>query len=183
MEQPPATPGSAGPTRAALVLGVGLGGFFDGIVFHQVLQWHHVLSNQVPPTTVAQLELNTLADGLFHSGTWVVTVVGVWLLARSRGVWARASARGADRGEPNGAGPPGRRLAGGVVAGWGGFNLVEGIVDHYVLQLHHVRAGPDAALYDAAFLVWGALFVALGWWLAREPAIRRAQPSPRTSRT
>ena len=27
-----------------LLLGVGLGGFVDGIVFHQVLQWHHVLT-------------------------------------------------------------------------------------------------------------------------------------------
>ncbi len=29
----------------ATILGVGLGGFVDGIVLHQVLQWHHMLSS------------------------------------------------------------------------------------------------------------------------------------------
>jgi uncharacterized membrane protein len=28
-----------------LLLGIGLGGFFDGIVLHQILQWHHMLSD------------------------------------------------------------------------------------------------------------------------------------------
>ncbi|HEX2578333.1 MAG TPA: DUF2243 domain-containing protein, partial [Aquihabitans sp.] len=55
-----------------VLLGVGLGGFVDGIVLHQVLQWHHVLSDtgDHPTTTVAGLEANTLADGVFHAGTW-----------------------------------------------------------------------------------------------------------------
>ncbi len=26
-----------------LLVGLGLGGFFDGIVLHQLLQWHHML--------------------------------------------------------------------------------------------------------------------------------------------
>ncbi len=25
------------------ILGLGLGGFFDGIVLHQILQWHHLI--------------------------------------------------------------------------------------------------------------------------------------------
>ena len=29
---------------AGSVLGMALGGFFDGILLHQVLQWHHFLS-------------------------------------------------------------------------------------------------------------------------------------------
>jgi hypothetical protein len=32
------------PTEAGVFLGLGLGGFFDGIVLHQVLQWHHMVS-------------------------------------------------------------------------------------------------------------------------------------------
>src|SRR5215203_241764 len=59
---------------AAILLGVGLGGFFDGIVLHQILQWHHLVSTPAPPDTLANLELNTLFDGLFHGATWVVTV-------------------------------------------------------------------------------------------------------------
>ncbi len=39
-----------GPLVAAgLVLGVGFGGFVDGIVLHQILQWHNMLSSVVPP--------------------------------------------------------------------------------------------------------------------------------------
>jgi uncharacterized membrane protein len=169
--------------RAAVVLGVGLGGFFDGIVFHQLLQWHHVLSSTVSPASVAGLELNTLADGVFHSATWVVTVAGVWLLVRARGAWADGRAMGT---------APGRLVLGGGIAGWGGFNLVEGIIDHYVLGIHHVRPGPDEALYDLAFLAWGALFAVLGWWLARSrrgaaaaeaPAPAPVRPEPSRSRT
>jgi uncharacterized membrane protein len=144
--------------RAAVVLGVGLGGFFDGIVFHQVLQWHHMVSTPVPPDSIANLQLNTLLDGAFHATTWVITVVGVWLLLRAAGERRLADA--------------GRVLAGGILAGWGAFNLVEGVVDHYLLGIHHVRPGPDAALYDAAFLAWGAVFVGIGWWLLRSVAGR-----------
>lgn len=32
----------------AAVLGFALSGFFDGVLLHQILQWHHLLS-LVPP--------------------------------------------------------------------------------------------------------------------------------------
>ncbi|MEO3814967.1 DUF2243 domain-containing protein, partial [Sphaerisporangium sp. B11E5] len=96
--------GSEGQPSVALpgaVLGVGLGGFVDGIVLHQVLQWHHMLSSTdsdnigiryYPVDTVAGLRMNTLWDGLFHVFTWVAVLVGLGLLysrvTRSRGrVW------------------------------------------------------------------------------------------------
>src|SRR5215204_6339536 len=100
---------------AALVLGVGLGGFFDGIVLHQILQWHHMVSTPVPPSSVDALELNTLGDGLFHGATWIVTVAGVFLLASAHG----------QRREANGW----RILVGGMLLGWGLFNVVEGLID------------------------------------------------------
>lgn len=61
----------------SFLLGVGLGGFVDGIVLHQVLQWHHMLSatHRYPTTTIAGIEANTLADGLFHVAT-LIAVVG-----------------------------------------------------------------------------------------------------------
>src|SRR5687768_13078808 len=64
------------------LLGLGLGGFFDGIVLHQLLQCHHMLSHvdDYPMTTVAGLEDNTLAAGLFHVGTLALTIVGIALL-------------------------------------------------------------------------------------------------------
>jgi uncharacterized membrane protein len=147
------------PLKAAAVLGVGLGGFFDGILLHQILQWHHMLGTALPPDTLRNLELNTVADGLFHGATWVVTLVGIFLLARSLG-HRRHIVRV-------------RRLVGGMLIGWGLFNLVEGIVDHHLLQIHHVRPGPNELLYDVAFLAWGAIMLGAGVHLSR-PTMARA---------
>jgi uncharacterized membrane protein len=47
------------------------------------------------------------------------------------------------------------------------FNVVEGLVDHHLLNLHHVRPGPDELVYDLAFLAWGAAMLLVGWVLAR----------------
>jgi uncharacterized membrane protein len=143
-------------TSAGLLLGIGLGGFVDGIVLHQILQWHHMLTSEGshPATTVAGLEANTLADGLFHAATWIAVVVGLWLLwreTRDGAPWAF------------------RRLAGLMLAGWGAFNLVEGLVDHHLLGLHHVRTGPNELPYDLAFLALGAALIAVGTALARQP--------------
>jgi uncharacterized membrane protein len=139
---------------AAVVLGIGLGGFFDGIVLHQVLQWHHMVSSTTPPVTLADLELNTTADGLFHALTWIVTVVGVLMLLTAE--------------RP--ASQPLARFIAGLLIGWGLFNLVEGLINHHLLGLHHVRPGPDEALYDVGFLIWGAAVLAAGGGLWRRAA-------------
>ena len=155
-----------------ILLGIGLGGFVDGIVLHQILQWHHMLTSEgsYPATTVAGLETNTLWDGLFHAATWIATAAGVWLL------WARAR---------EGGGWSGRHLLGLVLAGFGSFNLVEGTVNHHVLGIHHVRGGDDQAIYDLAFLASGALLLIGGLVLARrgERATRissKGSPARRT---
>jgi Predicted membrane protein (DUF2243) len=59
------------PRPSAFIMGLGLGGFIDGIVLHQILQWHHMLTDtgDHPSNTVAGLEANTLADGFFHLAT------------------------------------------------------------------------------------------------------------------
>jgi uncharacterized membrane protein len=71
------------PTSAGILLGMGLGGFFDGIVLHQILQWHHLLTSAgYPPDSVENLKVNTLWDGLFHASTYIFTVLGLWILWR-----------------------------------------------------------------------------------------------------
>jgi uncharacterized membrane protein len=144
-------------TVPGILLGLGLGGFVDGIVLHQILQWHHMLTSEgsYPKTTVAGLEANTLADGLFHASTWILAAVGVWLL------WRAARMHG-------GVGP-GRVLAGWMLVGWGLFNLVEGIVDHHILGIHHVRegAGINETAWDLGFLALGAVLLIGGWLLTR----------------
>ncbi len=134
-----------------LLLGVGLGGFVDGIVLHQILQWHHLLTSEGghPATTVAGLEANTLADGLFHAATWLATLAGVAL------VWT------------SGYRAPLRSLLGLALIGWGAFNIVEGLVDHHLLSLHHVKEGHDELIFDLGFLALGAELIAGGSALAR----------------
>ena len=40
---------------AGILLGIGLGGFVDGIVFHQILQWHNMLSARIPPVDLVSV--------------------------------------------------------------------------------------------------------------------------------
>ncbi len=132
----------------AVILGLGIGGFFDGIVLHQVLQWHHMLTNVEPLTGMASFELNTLWDGLFHVFAYVCTLIGIAL------VWSAArlpSFRWSTK-----------PLVGGLLVGWGTFNVAEGIVNHHILQIHHVRAGPNQPWWDLGFLVWGAIMLVGG---------------------
>lgn len=139
--------------QAGIVLGVGLGGFVDGIVLHQILQWHHMLTSAgFPATTVSNMEVNMVADGLFDATTWVITVVGLGLLWRAK-----------KQDEL----PPARIFVGSIAIGWGLFNLVEGIIDHHILGIHHVRAGPNQVVWDLAFLALGAVLVVIGWLFVR----------------
>jgi uncharacterized membrane protein len=63
-------------TIAGGILGFGMGGFLDGIVLHQLLQWHHFVSNRVTTNTLEGMQLNTLWDGIFHSATYLITALG-----------------------------------------------------------------------------------------------------------
>ena len=143
---------------AGLLLGLGLGGFVDGIALHQIVHWHNMLSARVPPVDMRAMKINMVADGWFHAGVWVLTLAGVLLL------WSAARTEAPL--------PPVRWLLGLLMGGWGLFNLVEGLVDHHLLQLHHVRDLPvHVPAYDYLFLAVGGVgFMALGWLLARGAA-------------
>lgn len=151
--------GGAAPSLVpGLLLGLGLGGLLDGILLHQILQWHHMGTDHgahasFPITTVASLEDNTLWDGLFHAATWLLVLVGLYLL------WAALR---------DGTSMSARALTGVLLTGWGIFNLVEGVVNHLVLGIHHVRddlGGPLA--WDLGFLAFGALLVVVGLTFVR----------------
>ncbi|WP_235834822.1 DUF2243 domain-containing protein [Actinomadura logoneensis] len=146
-----------------LILGVGLGGFVDGIMLHQVLQWHHMLSStgsdhlglkRYPVDTVPGLRMNTVWDGFFHVFTWICVLVGLAVLYR----------RTAPGDRPSWRTPP---LWGWIIAGAGLFNLVEGTVDHQILGIHHVRTGPHRIWWDLGFLALGAVLLIGGTLLAR----------------
>lgn len=152
------------PSRLpGLLYGVGFGGFVDGIVLHQLLQWHHMVSDVADrsPTTLAGLEANTVADGLFHVLTWCFLLaaslvsVSQWRAGRLAPTWSFH--------------------IGGVLAGWGLFNLAEGLINHQLLGVHHVRDDLGAPLsWDLGFLASGAVLVLIGWVLQRRGAQRVA---------
>jgi uncharacterized membrane protein len=138
---------------AGVLLGVGLGGFLDGILLHQLLQWHNMLSSHLPPDDLVSAKVNMFWDGLFHAFTWLVTLGGVvmlWRAGRRPDVpWS------------------GRTLAGAMLGGWGLFNLVEGLIDHQLLGVHHVKPGPYQLEWDLGFLASGVVLMLVGWLLTR----------------
>ncbi|MEV4351301.1 DUF2243 domain-containing protein [Actinoplanes sp. NPDC049596] len=154
-------------TLPGIVLGVGLGGFVDGILLHQLLQWHHLLTSTdtdrvgvkyYSPDTVDGLRMNTLWDGVFHTFTWLAVLIGLGLL------YSRVTA---GRGRMWGS----RALWGWILVGWGLFNLVEGLIDHQLLGIHHVRSGPHQLAWDLAFLAFGAVLIGVGWLVQRNARV------------
>lgn len=139
---------------AGFVMGIGMGGFVDGILLHQILQLHNMLSARLPPTTLVNAKVNMVWDGLFHALTWAMTALGIamlWNAGRQREItWS------------------GRTYLGGAIAGWGTFNSIEGLLDHHILQLHHVVERAGLSIYDYAFLASGLLMLVIGWTLARD---------------
>lgn len=141
------------------LFGVGLGGFVDGIALHQILQWHHMLSDTRDGSmeTVAGLERNTVADGLFHAVAFAVVVVALYLTMRTR------------RRDPSGA-PPLTAVTGWLLIGWGAFNVVEGLVNHHLLAIHHVRDDvADHLAWDLSFLAVSVVLLGVGIFLTLLP--------------
>jgi uncharacterized membrane protein len=216
--------------RAGVVLGMGFGGFADGIVLHQILGWHHLVcvTAHCKPASIEQLQLQNRQDGFFHLALWLVLLVGTGMLlraARHAGVLASADTPSVERtamllraARPAGvvasaatpslgrtamlfravrharvlasvatpsvgrtamifravrhAGPAGNGqvLFGSMLAGWGLFNFVEGIIDHQILGIHHVLPGhPHQLCFDMLFLAAGVIFTVIGAWLIRSP--------------
>ena len=139
--------------QAGLLLGIGFGGFVDGIVLHQILQWHGMVSSALTPADLIAAKVNMFWDGIFHAGMWAFAGAGVLLL------W-RATRRAPLAGE-------GRRLAAAAVLGWALFNGIEGVIDHHLLDLHHVRDFVSRRLpWDLGFLAVSLVLGALSAPLA-----------------
>ncbi|MBE9206577.1 DUF2243 domain-containing protein [Nostoc sp. LEGE 06077] len=134
---------------AGIILGLGLSGFIDGILLHQILQWHHMVSSVKPLINDSNIDLNMVWDGLFHALDFGLTVTGIILLWRAGGRndvdWSSST------------------FFGSILIGAGLFDVVEGIIDHQILGIHHVKSGTNQLAWDLGFLAFGALLVLLGW--------------------
>jgi len=137
--------------RWGAVLGFALGGFFDGILLHQILQWHHLLS-LVP--SVTDLRMQVLWDGYFHALMYVIAALGLWGLWRARDEEQNSS---------------GRSLAGAFLIGFGVWHVMDGVLSHWVLGIHRIKMDSDNPLiWDLVWLVaFGVVPLVTGWLLAR----------------
>ena len=122
-----------------------------------------------PPDSVRNLEVNVLWDGLFHMSTYIFTALGLYTLWRySRKNHIRWS---------------GKLLPGAMLIGFGVFNLVEGLIDHHFLGLHHVNETVPREqwiYWDLAFLGWGFTMLVGGWLLLKQG---QAETEGRQSKT
>ena len=158
--------------KAGIVLGMGFGGFADGIVLHQILGWHHLvcITDHCQPTSIEHLQQQNIQDGYFHLTVWIISLVGITMLFRAARhpvpAWS------------------GRVLFGAMLAGAGLFNLVEGLIDHQILGIHHVLPGhPQQWLWDMLYLASGVVYALVGWLLIKSaPAAPNVpQPGPRST--
>jgi uncharacterized membrane protein len=142
------------PVAGAWVLGFALGGFIDGILLHQVLEWHHLLS-LVPGEPFREMRTQILADGLFHVGMYVIAIVGLWMLWRRRGGFTGA---GTDR-----------RVLAGAAFGFALWQFVDTIVFHWIAGIHRIRVDvPNPLAWDIGWLVvFGLPPLLLGLYLRR----------------
>ncbi|ARP83651.1 hypothetical protein CAL12_24455 [Bordetella genomosp. 8] len=147
---------SSAYTWAGYALGFAMSGFFDGILLHQILQWHHLLSG-LQSARFADLRVQVLADGLFHAVMYLIALAGFYLLYRAR----------ADLSLPR----AGRRLLANFWLGFGTWHVVDAVLSHWVTRIHRIRM--DSAYPSAWDLAWLAAFgllpLALGWWMRRRP--------------
>ena len=142
---------------AGFLLGFSLGGFFDGILLHQVLQWHHLLSN-VQAAALQDIRAQMLADGLFHVLMYFIAAWALYLLWKAR---ADYSTPGADR-----------TLWAQALIGFGVWHIVDSVFSHWITGIHRIRVdSPDPLFWDLLwFSVFGIVPLVIGWMVQRRRA-------------
>lgn len=134
----------------SFLLGIGTVGMLDGIIFHQILQWHsiYMFTNRF---------YQIVSDGIFHLFVTVIIFIGAIILWRS---------------DPSDSGNNKYTFLGGLFLGAGIFNFLEGIINHHILQIHHVKPGPNQFLYDILFDISGVIIIVVGLMFSRWGKIR-----------
>ena len=134
------------PRLSLILLGFAIGGFFDGILLHQILQWHHLLS-LVPG--IGDLRAQVMWDGVFHALMYVIAAWGLVALWR------------AHRRE---AAVPRGIIVGALLVGFGTWHVIDTLLSHWFLGIHRIRIdSPNPLAWDLLWLaVFGIVPLALG---------------------
>lgn len=135
------------------LLGFALSGFFDGILLHQVLQWHHLLLG-LTSEPFRDMRVQILADGLFHLLMYLIAIAGLWSLWRGRHSTDLLG---------------GRMLLSHALIGFGIWHVLDAVVSHWVLGIHRIKMdSPNPLFWDLLwFLVFGIGPLVLGGLLSR----------------
>ncbi len=136
---------------AGSLIGLGMGSFLNGIIFHQILQLHSMVSGKVYPDTIEKMEINMFWDGVFHLFTWLTIALGLGLL------WKSFLNPYSPRSTP--------AFSGSLIMGWGLFNVVEGTINHILLGVHHlVEKAPleEKIFWDMLFIGSGIIMIGVG---------------------
>ena len=113
---------------SGFLFGLGFVAFFDEMIFHQLLHWHHFYDKS---TT----DIGLVSDGLFHAFSWFATIGGLFMVAdlrRRHAFWLK-------------------RWQGGMMLGGGGFQLYDGTIQHKLMEIHQIRYVENVLIYD---LIW-----------------------------
>lgn len=137
--RPEAAKSTARSILTGVLIGIGVAGFLDETVFHQLLHWHHFYDK-------SSMSAGLVSDGFFHAGSWLSIVTGLFLFADL---------------QRRGATVP-KRLWAGAFLGWGGFQVYDGLIQHKVLRLHQIRYSVDIVPYDLAWNILGGLGIVVG---------------------
>lgn len=137
-------------STTSTILGIGIGGFIDGIVLHQILQWHGMFTNRMPAVDYVSKTVNMFWDGIFHLFTLTAVIIGVISFTR---LLTKKNIN-----------PSPKLVMGGFFAGWGLFNFVEGVIHHHILDFHNVKEfSPYVDLWNYGFLASGVIFMMIGF--------------------
>ncbi|MBP1915797.1 DUF2243 domain-containing protein [Lederbergia galactosidilytica] len=128
----------------AFLFGMGIIGMLDGIILHQIFQFHSVYMytsrfNQI------------VSDGLFHLLVTLIVLIGGYLL------WVSDSKK-----LPK----PKHLFWASFLLGAGVFNLIEGIINHHILQIHHVYYRTNnILLFDLLYDGLSIILISSGFYL------------------
>lgn len=137
-----------------ILVGMGLAGLMDSIVFHQILQWHHTWT---PGTTGTTSGLDDVRiDGWLALGSAVAVALGILLL------WMAASRHPHRLWRLSGL-----SLIGWIAVGWASYNLTFISLAQWIFDRHHLYVEASApAAWDWIFLALSAALGVLGLGLA-----------------
>lgn len=130
---------------SGILFGLGFVAFIDEFIFHQLLHWHHFYDKS---TT----SIGLVSDGLFHAFSWFATIASMFMYADLRGRHALQ----------------GKRWIGGALAGAGGFQLYDGIIQHKLMRLHQIRYDVNIVPYDLTWNILALIVLITGVILIRQ---------------